>query len=469
MSGNHRKVRGWILICDLAWVGCSIILALLIRYGFAWEAIPRSTVHAFGLTVLESWLIWSALCASIDLTGSEVGWRTPAIFSHLVLTVSGLMLFLLASAYLGRVYFSRLALGCFWALSLSGFLMIRLTARTILHARNHSGIVRRIVIVGSGLVATETASRISQHPEFGCKVVGFLAPEDASLGLLHPELATAVPHIPMCSVIDSLRSREVDELVFATSGNGDQRISGLMDECVRQGFSVNVIPQPYELYLSAPELLHLDGIPILRLRNSLKEVKGRSWKRAMDLGLAIPLLLFSAPIVLLAALVLRIQKGKGFCREERYGLQGRRFWIYRLNSPRRATGLPAYEQVLQQLSVTELPQLWNVLRGEMSLVGPRPEGLDRVRHYTDWHRQRLNVKPGMTGLAQVHGLRDQHELEDKTRYDLQYILHRSLFQDFSLLLQTLWTLMGRIRRLGELAQRPTPSVQEDSTSKTLVA
>jgi lipopolysaccharide/colanic/teichoic acid biosynthesis glycosyltransferase len=99
------------------------------------------------------------------------------------------------------------------------------------------------------------------------------------------------------------------------------------------------------------------------------------------------------------------------------------------------------------------------LLGQMSLVGPRPEGFENVRHYTDWHRQRLNVKPGMTGLAQVHGLRDQNPLEDKTRYDLQYILRRSLFQDVSLLLQTLWTLGGRLARLGNLRQRdpgPTP-------------
>jgi lipopolysaccharide/colanic/teichoic acid biosynthesis glycosyltransferase len=80
----------------------------------------------------------------------------------------------------------------------------------------------------------------------------------------------------------------------------------------------------------------------------------------------------------------------------------------------------------------------------MSLVGPRPEGLERASRYTDWHRQRLSVMPGMTGLAQVHGLRHQNSSEDKTRYDLQYILRRSVFQDISLLLQTIWTLMGRM-------------------------
>jgi lipopolysaccharide/colanic/teichoic acid biosynthesis glycosyltransferase len=145
-----------------------------------------------------------------------------------------------------------------------------------------------------------------------------------------------------------------------------------------------------------------------------------------------------------AAVVLKLRKGKGFRSELRCGHHGREFWMYRLNSDRHATGLPTHEFLMQRSSLTELPQLFNVLQGEMSLVGPRPEGPERMRHYSDWHKQRLSVKPGITGLAQVHGLRDQNSSEDKTKYDLQYVLHRSPFQDISLLLQTLWTITLRL-------------------------
>jgi lipopolysaccharide/colanic/teichoic acid biosynthesis glycosyltransferase len=116
--------------------------------------------------------------------------------------------------------------------------------------------------------------------------------------------------------------------------------------------------------------------------------------------------------------------------------------------------------LLQQLSVTELPQLWNVLRGEMSLVGPRPESPEKVKHYSDWQSQRLKVKPGMTGLAQVHGLRDQHSSEDKTRFDLQYLLERSPFIDVSLLLQTLWTLTMRLLQLPRVRLVPEQTAVE---------
>ena len=100
--------------------------------------------------------------------------------------------------------------------------------------------------------------------------------------------------------------------------------------------------------------------------------------------------------------------------------------MFRLNVDRDNPGPHRFDKLLVRLSLTELPQLWNVLRGEMSLVGPRPESAERVRHYSDWQRQRLCVNPGLTGRAQVHGLREQHSSEEKARFDLEYIFHWSL-------------------------------------------
>ena len=132
--------------------------------------------------------------------------------------------------------------------------------------------------------------------------------------------------------------------------------------------------------------------------------------------------------------------------------------MLRLNVDRHATEMTGFERLLQQLSITELPQLLNVLRGDMSLVGPRPESPERVRHYTEWEQQRLSVNPGITGLAQVYGLREQHSSEEKTRFDLQYLLHPSPLTDLSLLLQTLWTLVIR------MFHRPWPRSTEQAVS-----
>jgi lipopolysaccharide/colanic/teichoic acid biosynthesis glycosyltransferase len=466
---SHHQFRGWILAADLLWLTLSMILAWLIRYGSAWRVQPRQTVQAFSITLLGSLLIWSILWSVLELDGFRGGWRFAAVASHLVLAVTIVMVVILSAGYLVRIYVSRLALGYFSIAMLGGFILIRIAARTILHTRYRRGSLRQIVIVGSGPVAREVAARIEHHPEMLCRVVGFLATRDESLEVLTAQSAPDVINLPTCNIVNFLRTQNVDELIFAMPRNGSPEVVELLDHCVKRGIAISVVPQPYELYLSTPELLDLDGLPILRLRHSLWVATNPLWKRVLDLVVSVPLLVPAIPVILGAALVLRIKKGAGFCREQRYGLHGQTFALYRLNSPRRAQGLPRYELIMQHLSVTELPQLFNVLRGDMSLVGPRPEGFESVRHYTDWHRQRLNVKPGITGLAQVHGLREQTPLEDKTRYDLQYILRRSLFQDMSLLLQTMWTLTSRLAQLSSgIKEEPEP-IQSQATSNSLTA
>ncbi len=466
---SHQRFRGWIWAADLVWLTFSMVLAWFIRYGSAWHIQPRYTVQGFSLTLLGSLLIWTILWLALDLDGFRGGWRFSAVASHLMLAFAILMVTTLAAGYLVRIYVSRLALGYFSVVTFGGLIFIRIAARSIVHTRYRTGAVRKIVIVGSGPVAREVAARIEHHPEMLCKVVGFLASRDESLEVLTSQAVPGVVSLATCRIVELLHSQKVSELIFAMPRNGNLEVAELMDQCVKQGISISVVPQPYELYLSTPELLDLDGLPILRLRHSLWSATDPAWKKMLDVGVSLLLLIPATPIILAAALVLRVKKGAGFCREERYGLHGRVFDLYRLNSPRRAKVLPAYEFILQHLSVTELPQLFNVLRGDMSLVGPRPESFESVRHYTDWHRQRLNVKPGMTGLAQVHGLRDQTPLEDKTRYDLQYILRRSLFQDVSLLLQTIWTLAGRLLHLSNRAQGERESVQSGTASKSLIA
>lgn len=441
-----------------------MVCAWMLRYRAAWKVQPHSTVQAFMLSLLGAALLWLVLRTSLDLDGYRGGWRFPAIVSHLVLTVGIVMVTLLSAGYLLRIYVSRLALSYFGLLTLAGLILIRAVARIVVSTRYRAGDVRRVVIVGSGPVAREAAARFEYHPEMFSKVVGFLAPEDTSLELLPSGLPTTAIGVGTHGVLDLLHRQRVDELIFAVSRHSSARVADLMDQCVKRGISVSVIPQPYELYLSAPELMDLDGIPILRLHHSIWETREPAWKRVMDLVLAVPLLILSLPAMLGAAMLLKIRKGAGFCVEERYGLHGKTFSLFRLNSPRRALDLPRHERIMQHLSVTELPQLVNVLRGDMSLIGPRPEGIESVRHYTDWHRQRLNVKPGMTGLAQVQGLREQTPLEDKTRYDLLYILHRSLFQDVSLLLQTIWTLIRRLGHLDDLSEPPAETVQRGPAS-----
>ena len=267
-------------------------------------------------------------------------------------------------------------------------MLIRLVARLLLRSRYSVGAVRRVVVVGSGSLAKEMAAKIESHPEALYELVGFLSPAETASDMPVPPSSSDLAVVQTLGIVEILRANNVDELILAMQQPGRPEIVELTARCRQQGIAVSLVPQPYELYMSKPELIDLGGLPLLQLKAADAVDPIPVWKRATDLVLTTCLLPLSLLPLLLAAVVLKLAKGQAFCREVRCGLHGKPFQIYRLNSVRNASGLPRSERALQQLSVTELPQLLNVLRGEMSLVGPRPEGLDRSHHYTDWHRQR---------------------------------------------------------------------------------
>jgi lipopolysaccharide/colanic/teichoic acid biosynthesis glycosyltransferase len=445
-----RNLRNSVLTADLAWGVLAMPLAYLLRYGWVWHGTAKTSALIFLPPLMATLLLWSVMSAWVRLDGFRAGWVFSAVLSQLFLGVLALMCALFTLAYLLREYISRLALGYFGLLLFLGFLVIRVIARSILASRRARGLIRRVVIVGNGPLAREMVTKIECHPEMLREVVGFLSPgEDSCPNLPSANRKDAIT-LQSSNVAELLESRGVDEIILTVPTPEHPEIVDLASRCNDRGIFVSMVPQPYELYLTKHELTDLDGVPLLQLVPVTSANNEPFWKRGFDVCMTLVLLPICLVPMLAAAALLKFKKGRAFCSERRFGKNGVQFAIYRLNSPRTGTGLPRYERLLQRLSITELPQLFNVLRGDMSLVGPRPEGLDRARRYTEWTRQRLKVKPGITGLAQVYGLRHQHSSEDKTRYDLQYVLHRSPFQDISLLLQTAWTLILRMFR----KQRP---------------
>jgi lipopolysaccharide/colanic/teichoic acid biosynthesis glycosyltransferase len=210
------------------------------------------------------------------------------------------------------------------------------------------------------------------------------------------------------------------------------------------GISISLVPQPYELYAYKPRLLSLDGLPLVGLREPGLRRSYVVLKRALDLAFVLLFLVPAALVVLPVGGYLLIKKRKAFYAEERVGQYGAPFAMWRLGIERGAPSGSGLERLLDRMSITELPQLWNVVCGQMSLVGPRPESRLRSSQYSEWEARRLRVKPGITGLAQVHGFRESSSLEQKTRFDLQYVMNPHLLWDLSLILQTVWTLAVRL-------------------------
>lgn len=439
-----RNLRSSILTADLLWGVLAMPVAYLLRYGWVWHGPTDSSALIFLPPLMATLLLWSLISSWTRTDGFRSGWLFSAVLSQVLLSVLALMCALFTLAYLLRQYISRLALGYFGALLFLGFLAIRLVARSILVSRRAHGFIQRVVIVGNNPVAREMVSKINAHPEMLREVVGFLSPADEACPDNPCADSKSAIGLQSADITELLDSRGVDEIVVTMPRPDHPEIVDLTSRCRSRGIAVSIVPQPYELYSTKHELTDLNGVPLLQLVPVTSMNGDPFWKRPFDLGMTLLLLPICIAPMLCAAVLLKVKKRRAFCTELRYGKNGKQFTIFRLNSPRASTEVAGYERLMQKLSVPELPQLFNVLRGDMSLVGPRPEGLDRARRYTEWHRQRLKVKPGITGLAQVYGLRHQHSSEDKTRYDLQYILYQSFFQDISLLVQTVWTLVLRL-------------------------
>lgn len=307
----------------------------------------------------------------------------------------------------------------------------------------HRGPKRRVIIMGSGPIVRELIKKISRHPELCMEVAGVLFPSNSEPADEFTSRSETVA-LGTLNILDRLRHERAQELILVEPIPSGSETDEFLSRCREEGLKVHLVPQQYELYLSKARLTEIEDVPLLSLEEHTFSPVGAHTKRLVDLLGATALFIFAGPVLLASVLFLRLRKRAALRREPRCGQDGIPFWMYRLNIERENPHCETFERLLVQFSFTELPQLFNVLRGEMSLVGPRPEALDRVKHYSVWQRQRLTVKPGLTGLAQVHGFREQHSSEEKAHFDLQYIFHWSLFLDLCLLLQTGWTLLQRI-------------------------
>jgi exopolysaccharide biosynthesis polyprenyl glycosylphosphotransferase len=336
-------------------------------------------------------------------------------------------------------------------------------------ARSQRLVGKPVLILGAGLVGAQVARRLETHPEYGLVPVGFLDDEPRSLaevgGRDVPVLGDAD------DLEDTVRRTGVEHLIVAFSSVADARVSRLIQECQELGVEVSVVPRMFDTINDRVRYDTVGGLPLMSF-NAVDPRGGQfAVKHALDMLLAALLLVALAPVLLCAALAVRLSSpGPVLFRQRRVGRDGKIFDLYKFRSmyvqdePRAAAGQVGgaldfllggdtapggvegkdrrtpIGRMLRSSSLDELPQLLNVLRGEMSLVGPRPERPEFVELFENdivRYGDRLRVKSGITGWAQVHGLRGQTSLAERVEWDNYYIAHWSLGLDLKILALTL--------------------------------
>jgi exopolysaccharide biosynthesis polyprenyl glycosylphosphotransferase len=311
---------------------------------------------------------------------------------------------------------------------------------------------RRAVIVGTGEAASLIAEAIRRHPWTGVEVVGLVGAEGGE----RPGLPVLGPVEELTGIAERERIDEV--IVTSEESSWKDRISERIPADWRA--DLLVWPSPFETMIGRLRFRIVGDLPLLEARMRPIEGVGAVVKRVFDVAASAAMLILSLPILLAAALaVAATSRGGVLYRQERVGKDGRPFQLWKLRTMRRGaeveTGavlaspgdprVTAIGRSLRALRIDEIPQLWNVLAGDMSLVGPRPERPEFTSRFAEsvsGYRLRLSARPGLTGLAQVSGDYST-EPEIKLRYDLAYLNNWSLGLDLSILLRTLPVILTR--------------------------
>jgi exopolysaccharide biosynthesis polyprenyl glycosylphosphotransferase len=365
-------------------------------------------------------------------------------------TAIGTLILIASTFFFKLTWLSRIVVLLFAGLSAGGLATLRLGVRLGLREARRLGYNQRsVLIVGTGALAREVFRRLQRHPEMGFRIVGALGPA--------PEAPTpALP--PLRGGYEALHAlvvgEQIDQVIIALDRGDDADPMKMLGELRDATAAVRIVPDLLGLTTVQSGIEDLDGLPMIRLIESPLLGWSLVLKRALDVVVAAIGLLLTSPVLLTLALAIKLTSpGPVFYRQRRMSIDGDLFEMIKFRSMRheaesetgpvwakkgddRRTPIGAF---LRRTNLDELPQLWNVLRGDMSLVGPRPERPEFIRDFRQQmpgYMLRHKVRGGMTGWAQVNGCRGDTSIERRLDYDIEYLRQWSLWLDLKILALT---------------------------------
>lgn len=416
-----------------------------------------SNLKSFLLVVLMWFLVGTTQGMFVSHREDPLLYQMYQTIKSAILTMA--LSFVLVTFVYGQppdVRYSLLFTG-FAIIGLCGFRLILCLSLWNLRAQGFNA--RQILLIGSNARTSELARLLQNNQQYGFEIVGFLEDEDDRCPMLE---SMGIKRLGEFKDLERvMNDHVVDELhVGLPVRSYYMTIQNMADLCLGVGVSLRLVADIFPLKIATSRIHQIEGVPMLSLTMVSENQTQLALKRVLDIAIAGTLLLGLSPILLtIAALVKLSSTGPVFFYQERVGRNQRKFKmikfrsmvqdaeaqrqqvehlnesdgpIFKIRNDPRITPIGRF---LRRYSLDELPQLINVLRGEMSLVGPRPHPTKEVEQYTWHHRRRLSVKPGMTGLAQVSG-RSDLSWEDAVELDLRYIDGWDIFTDFYILMRT---------------------------------
>lgn len=350
----------------------------------------------------------------------------------------GFMIFILVLYFIKQEHFSRQMLCIFFFINISLEFASRYLIRTILWKMRKQGLNQKhILMIGESQMAEQYMDRLRENPKWGYQVFAHLKDEEKLERILE--------------------GNELDEVVIALRAEDYGKLERIVDVCEKAGVHTKMIPDFGNVISTRPYIEDVQGIPVIHVRRvPLNIMRNRAAKRAVDLiGATVAIILFS-PVMLLTALVVALtEEGSVIYRQERVGLHNQVFYMYKFRSmimqdeekekaewsTRNDPRITPVGKLIRRTSIDELPQLFNVLKGEMSLVGPRPERPQFVQKFRDEiprYMVKHQVRPGMTGWAQINGYRGDTSIEKRIEYDLYYIENWTMVFDMKILILTIF-------------------------------
>ena len=350
----------------------------------------------------------------------------------------GFMIFILVLYFIKQEHFSRQMLCIFFFINISLEFASRYLIRTILWKMRKQGLNQKhILMIGESQMAEQYMDRLRENPKWGYQVFAHLKDEEKLERILE--------------------GNELDEVVIALRAEDYGKLERIVDVCEKAGVHTKMIPDFGNVISTRPYIEDVQGIPVIHVRRvPLNIMRNRAAKRAVDLiGATVAIILFS-PVMLLTVLVVALtEEGSVIYRQERVGLHNQVFYMYKFRSmimqdeekekaewsTRNDPRITPVGKLIRRTSIDELPQLFNVLKGEMSLVGPRPERPQFVQKFRDEiprYMVKHQVRPGMTGWAQINGYRGDTSIEKRIEYDLYYIENWTMVFGMKILILTIF-------------------------------